>query len=356
MKIAFLLPQYYSYPIGGYRVVYAYANYLASAGHDVTVIFPRSLVPNSRLGPLDRVRARLWPTKLRIQNRPLVAWVKLDPRVRIKLAGLLTEDVVPEGDAVVATAWQTAEFVNSLGPDKGRKLYLVQDHEVWHGVDPQSVNATFSLGFRVIAVSTWLGRLAETHGATDVRVIKNGLDQNTFTITEAPEKRSPGILALFHHDPRKDVQTTLRALASIHNTRPDIPITMFGVPERDPQIPTWITYVRAPSQSQLVSLYNSHTIFISSSQVEGWCLPAAEAMACGCTFIGTDSLGPRDFCQHGVTGLLSEVGDANALAANVCDMLDNPETCRQMQAAGTEFIQQFTWDRAGASFLQALID
>lgn len=59
LRINFLLPAYYSDPIGGYRVVYEYANFLAARGHDITVVYPRrhheSEPPRSLLQPLKDV-------------------------------------------------------------------------------------------------------------------------------------------------------------------------------------------------------------------------------------------------------------------------------------------------------------
>ena len=60
MKITFVLPAYYNFPIGGYHVHYQYANLLARMGHDVTIVFPRSLT-----GP-DNLKAT-------IETQPLEA-------------------------------------------------------------------------------------------------------------------------------------------------------------------------------------------------------------------------------------------------------------------------------------------
>ena len=45
MKITFLLPGYPA-PIGGYRVVYEYANYLATKGNKISIVHTRTLKQN----------------------------------------------------------------------------------------------------------------------------------------------------------------------------------------------------------------------------------------------------------------------------------------------------------------------
>ena len=43
MKIKFVLPGYFDFPIGGHAVVYHYANYLARKDHDVEVVFSKTI-------------------------------------------------------------------------------------------------------------------------------------------------------------------------------------------------------------------------------------------------------------------------------------------------------------------------
>src|SRR4029077_11126416 len=40
---------------------------------------------------------------------------------------------VPDADIVVATWWETVEWVHELTPAKGVKVHLMQDYEVWGG-------------------------------------------------------------------------------------------------------------------------------------------------------------------------------------------------------------------------------
>ena len=355
IKISFILPTYFSSPIGGFKVVYEYASYLAGVGHQVTIIFPRSLRRAGRSTITDKIKDRVWPTAVRLRQflrgRRLVSSIALHPEVRLRLVGQLTAGAVPDGDAVIATAWETAVPVSELPNSKGRKAYLVQDYEVWGNTPAASVNRTFGLGMKVIAIATWLGEIAATHGATDVHVVPNGLDHSRFRVLTDPAERPPSILALFHTDQRKGIEVALAALSRVRQMYPDVPITMFGVPPRGPLMPDWIQYIRQPSPDDLVALYNKNSIFLSSSHVEGWCLPAAEAMACGCAFVGTDSKGPREFCQDEVSALLSEPGDVPALVENLGRVISDEALRHQLQHNGTTAIRDFTWQRAGQRFL-----
>ena len=60
---------------------------------------------------------------------------------------------------------------------------------------------------------------------------------------------------------------------------------------------------------------------ISTSRQESFGMVALEAMGCGCPVVVPDIGGFRDFVEHGVTGLRFPVGDANAAAERIAELL-----------------------------------
>lgn len=357
MRVAFLLPAFYDFPIGGYRIVYQHANALAERGHDVTVVIPRDLTPSRALTLPQRMKRLLWPMRTRLRHRPLVDWQPIDPRVRLRLVGFWTPSAMPDADVVVATAWQTAAPVAELAPRKGRKFYLLQDYEVWQGATADEVDATFRLPLTVLAISRWLADLARDKGARRVVHTPNALDLELFRVTRAPlEARPPAVLSLWHEDPRKDAPLALSVLERFHALRPQVPVTLFGVPARPAELPEWIAYVERPRQQALADLYNAHSIYLAASRKEGSALPPAEAMACGCAFVGTDIGGFREFAEPDVTARLVPVGDADALLAELLHVADDASLRRRLQTAGATAIAGHTWTRAGDAMAAALAD
>lgn len=348
MRVTFVLPAYYAEPIGGYRIVYLYANFLAAKGHAVTIVFPRQLSdPEDAQDFVDRLKSRLWSSKIRLQHRPLVNWQWIDPRVRLLLVPQLVEHWLPRGDAIVATAWQTARPVMELSASRGAKYYLIQHHETWAGPELE-VNATWRFPMRLIVISKWLYELGEALGARQLRYIPNAIDQAQFRVLNAPATRAPHIVSLYHTAAWKGVGDALNVLSRFHLCYPDIPVTMFGTTPRGADIPAWIDYHQNPTQDALVkNIYNGATVYLGASLTEGWALPPAEAMACGCAFVGSACGGFREYAEHEVTALLSLPGDRKALLTNLCRMIDDKALAARIQENGTALIRRFTWERSG---------
>ncbi|PYM53166.1 MAG: hypothetical protein DMD77_27595, partial [Candidatus Rokuibacteriota bacterium] len=138
MKITFLAPHIRI--AGGVRAILTHADRLAGRGHEV------ALMVSAKHG------WRAWWRNLRGEGptwirgfRPTVRWITGWDNARL-----------PDGDALIATAWQTARTVVEAPDRCGRKLYFIQHYEsLYHG-DPGRVDATYALPLRKVVISTWL--------------------------------------------------------------------------------------------------------------------------------------------------------------------------------------------------------
>jgi glycosyltransferase involved in cell wall biosynthesis len=72
-----------------------------------------------------------------------------------------------------------------------------------------------------------------------------------------------------------------------------------------------------------------------------------EAMGCGCCPVASDTGGNPELVQDGETGLLFPVGDAEALAARLALLLDEPEYRRELGAKAERRMEEhFTRQQA----------
>lgn len=345
MRITFVLPMFLDSPAGGFKVVYEYANRLCRRGHAITIVHPRNL--ERRAGLVESIKSRLWAYKLRWKHQPLVPWFPLDPRIEIRLTPDLRERFIPKGEAIVATAFQTAFYIHSYAPGKGRKYYLIQSYEKWMG-EEERVRKSWRLPLRKIVVSRWLMRLAREMGEEERSIyLPLGLDCAQFRITRPiRERRSPRVGMLAHPLEIKGTSDGLRAIAIVKEKLPQLEAVFFGTQPRDASLPPWIEYVHRPTPGKLVDLYNSCQVFLHPSRLEGWGLPAAEAMACGCALAAAHNEGVEEFAVAGENALLAPIKAPEKLAEQLWRLLIDEKLRIRLAETGHRQIQRFDWDRA----------
>jgi glycosyltransferase involved in cell wall biosynthesis len=139
----------------------------------------------------------------------------------------------------------------------------------------------------------------------------------------------------------------INALKIAKKEFPDLKAIFFSAGRAHPSIPDWVEFHRTPSLQFLVNgIYNGSSIFLCSSILEGWGLPAAEAAACGCAVVSTDNGGVREYLQHGVTGLLSPPQDPLRLAENLSLLLRNEDLRVRLATKCNQFVSSLDWDRS----------
>lgn len=349
MRVIFLLPSPGHNPVGGFKVIYEYANGLADRGHTVAVIHPMMPIPGA---PSWRNAARYVKGLITGNHRP-DTWFQLHPSVAVKFVPNPDVRWIPKADAIVASAWETAEWSSSYPSDRGRKYYLIQHLETWSGSE-QRVNATWKLPFHKIVISRWLQDHATQLGETSTR-IPNGLDFHAFGRDLPSESRDPAqVIMLYHTADWKGSWEGIAALREARGQIPHLTATLFGTHARPEGLDEWFEYHQLPPQKTLRALYNRASIFISPSWAEGWPLPPAEAMICGCACALTDIGGHREFGLPGETCLFSPPRDAHRLAQNIVSLATDENLRLKLADRGHKYIQQFTWNRAVDAFEKAL--
>ena len=339
MNITFLLPKYPWKPVGGFRVVYEYANHLTMRGHKITIIHPRRL--RKKMPPLGTLVRDFFLV-------PKVKWQYIDPRINLAYTPNLDEKYIPDGDIIFATAWQTAEYVLAYKKSKGDKFYLIQHYETMYG-PKDKIDLTWLAPLKKVVIAKWLYEKGLELGVSPNEMvhIPNGLDLQKFKLINSIESRPLRVAMLYHKAEFKGSLDGIKALQIIKEKFPHLKAVLFGTPPRPPILPKWIEYYQKPSQDRLVAdIYNGSSIYLSPSWTEGWGLPSAEAMACGCAVVSADNGGIRDFGVPGKTVLLAPVKSPQILAEQVITLIKDEQLRISIAKAGHENIQKFTWDKA----------
>lgn len=349
MKITFVLPGLSRFPVGGYKVVYEYANYFAKKGHKVTIVHVEQ-VPSGKVRL--RVHLKNIAINLKLMGKKSVTWFNFNDGVSLRFISDFSSTKVPNGDAIIATAWYTAKFVAQLPKDKGRKYYFIQHYEIQDG-DKNLVDDSWRLPLKKIVIATWLQKIGQGLGV-HTQVVKNFVNHKAF-FTKNSINRLPGISMLVHNEEWKGSDEGIRVLKRVFEKYPRIKVILFGLPKRPENLPeTWDYFQKATTKQLREQVYNKSTIFLFPSHQEGWGLTATEAMACGNALVSTDNGGIDDFGFNGKNAIIVGVKDEDAMFEAICKLLDNVEMMRNYQTASITISDRLRLKNSGDEFLQIL--
>ncbi|UKO98444.1 glycosyltransferase family 4 protein [Nostoc sp. UHCC 0870] len=345
MKINILMSSYVKNPGGSHRVAYEYANYLATTSHQVKLIYPEKL---SRFAS-NKSYFSFWKRSIHKIQRTIsgneINWFKFNSNVEKLFVPDLTQNYIPDADIVIATAWQVAEYMGEYSEAKGIKMYIIHHDESLSGYPIERVRETWHLPVNKVAVSRWTYESIQQATKESITYIPNGINHNLYRIIEPIENRDLCVCMAYSPRAIKDAKTGLKALSIAKERFPKLSAKLFGVFPKDSSIPDWAVYYRNRPDSFLVKeIYNRSAIFICSSIYEGFGLPVAEAMGCGCAVVTTDCGGITDFALHNKTALISPAKNATTLAENLCFLLEDAELRIKLAYTAKDNIKNFSWD------------
>lgn len=346
-SISFLLPSVNRNPVGGYKVVYEYANRLVGDGYDVHIVYPVSRFFIKK-GLKYQLRAVLRYLYYRFYKKYSAnSWFSLDNRVKEHLAFSLNHRHVPKTDFYVATFVETAMYLNEYNIPLINKLYLIQGYENWN-ISDKEVIETYQYGMKNIVTSKWLADMVKQSGAI-YSIIPVGFDFDYFRLECPITKRKKYCIAMLYHTQKiKGCEYGLEALEIVKEKYPQLEVRLFGFPVRPKEIPDYIKYYNKPDRETHLRIYNDSAIYLAPSIEEGWGLPVGEAMICGAAVVCTDNKGFREMAEDGKTALMSPPCDAQSLAENIIKLIEDDELRIRIAEEGNRNIQSFTWDASYA--------
>lgn len=342
MKITFVLP--HASLAGGIRVIAIYAERLKKRGHEVCVVS----IPPDPISPLQQAKSLL-KGKGWLFNNNASHFDGLDVEHRvIERKRPIADADVPDADVVIATWWETAEWVAKMSESKGAKAYFIQHHEVFDYLPKERVAATWLLPMHKITISQWLVDLAWTqYGDRNVSLVPNSVDTKQFYAPPRGKQSIPTVGMVYATSYWKGCDVSLKAFCLATQKISNLRLVAFGdSPSPDLPLPPGTEYARCPDQSSLKDFYARCDMWLFSSRSEGFGLPILEAMACRTPVIGTPTGAAPELLADGA-GMLVKSEDPEDMARaieQVCKLSD-PEW-RAMSDAAYATATQYTWDDA----------
>ena len=350
MRFCFVLPRTTSKAIGGYKIVFEYANNLTNRGHNVSILFlNKNYLKNYQVPKF--VKGLYFCLLNKIEPR----WFKLDDNVK-KVSDYedsKTIDLYNHADVVVATAVKTAHYVVDNFKTKN-KIYLIQGRETW-SLSEEGTDMTYCLGMKNVVVSHWLKNIVDKISDKKSTLIQNPIDLNVYKVKMPIENRNRySIGCLYNPNPCKGFDNAFKAILKIKEKYPKLEIRIFGAYDRPKFLPSWIRYYKNTTQEETVDIYNDVSIFLCSSIDEGYGLTGVEAMACGCVLCSTNYDAVYEYAEDGYNCLLSPVSNIDAQVKNVSRLIDDDKLRVRLAENAVISVNRFSCDRAIDKFLELI--
>jgi glycosyltransferase involved in cell wall biosynthesis len=251
------------------------------------------------------------------------------------------------------------------------------DHPEWHertkvAYFRRMIPAAVERASAIVAVSSFTasGIRRRFDPGAPVYVAPHGVDHATFRTDAAPDEgarlraigvQAPYIAFVGLLEPRKNVPALVRAFARVSAERPNLRLVLAGGDGwgadavRDAVAASGVAsrilrpgYV--PADTVPVLLRNAELVAYPSL-VEGFGLPALEALACGAALVGTSGSAVEEVV--GDAALLVPPDDVDALAAALDWLLTDPHARIDLGLRGPARAAGYTWEASAAVHLEA---
>ncbi len=286
---------------------------------------------------------------------------------------------------------QFVPIVRKYNPDAKIVLHL---HCEWvNRLNQEAISKRLAKLDLVISCSDYItskiaARFPEYAGIC--RTVNNGVDANYFV--PAAKSRlensqdAPQMLFVGRISPEKGIHDLIDAFIEVTATYPNALLTIIGPhiivskemlfdlqPEPEvqalepyygvdyleyikskipPHLSDQIIFTGSLAQEQVLSYYQQADVVINPSLSEAFGMSLVEAMATQTPVVATKIGGMTEIVNDGVTGLLTDPGDIQALANAITTIISEPETAKKMGEAGRKrVLKYYTWEQIAKSLV-----
>lgn len=339
-KINFVLPANYNRAVGGFKIVYQYANELAQRGYEVNISFLFNMRgKNFLLAKSEEViNSKIYRYA---RHEKEITWFKLDKRIKIYY-DLVFPHEFPDADLVVATAAPTTYLVSKLPVSKGKKFYFIQNFETWfYKGSVEKIGKTYQLGMTNIVISHELRD--KVHAATqkEPEYLPNFYNHEEFFLENPIADRKNNVCLINHTHDVKRTKLGLEILAEVKKEIPDLTVELFGAYQPITKLEDYINFTFNATPEQLrKDIYGKSKVYLLPSVLEGWVLTGMEAMASGATVISSRIGGITDYANDS-NSILVTPDDKKSFVDEIVRILKDDSLRVKLSERALEDVQQY---------------
>jgi len=193
----------------------------------------------------------------------------------------------------------------------------------------------------------------------EVRVIPNTVDLSQFSFRVRRPLR-PHLICTRGFHPYYCVDVVIRAFAELQKVFPNARLDLVGSGPLEAEVRDLVNEKKlagvdfkgvAPHE-RIAQLYNDADIFVNGSRLDNMPVSVLEAFASGLPVVSTEPEGMRFVVEDGRTGLLSPVGDAQALARNLMRVLEDANLAERLVSNARFAIARYSWPAVREQWLE----
>lgn len=194
------------------------------------------------------------------------------------------------------------------------------------------------------------------------RVLTKGVDRGRFNLNVSREERNTFlknpqteklVITVCRLDPRKNLETFVRAADITSKTNPNIKYLIVGGGTEEEKLRSLVkelnlsdfvffTGVVPSGSDKLPKYYRAADLFAMPTLYEGFGYVFSEAMACGLPVISTDTSAVPEVVAD--VGIIIPIKRPDLLAENIIKVLTNDDLYKKLQTAGTNKVEHWYWD------------
>ncbi len=183
-----------------------------------------------------------------------------------------------------------------------------------------------------------------------VHAVHNGLNSDRFYPIE---KKKSGPFTIVYSGglgSHKNLELLLSALTFVQQRYPEVSLKIAGGSPQNTQYPALAEQLRLKHvnftgfipDKDMNEFYNSGDLMVYTSLYEGFGMAPLEAMSCGVPVITTGGGALREVSGGGA--VITEY-DAECLAGQIVDMIEDPAYRSSVARKGAEWVKQYTWEQ-----------
>jgi phosphatidyl-myo-inositol alpha-mannosyltransferase len=204
-----------------------------------------------------------------------------------------------------------------------------------------------------LAVSDAARRTVATHFPGDYEIVPNGIDVAGFRQPRPrpraldPDRRT--VLYVGRLEPRKGVETLIRAMTSVQTIAPDVTLVIVGDGSARASLAAQagsgaVHFAGRVADADLAAYVQAADVVCSPALGgESFGIVLLEAMACGKPIVASRIEGYEALVDKAGCARLAAPGDAEALARELTALLASPDTQRRLGLAGAAAALEYDW-------------